>query len=623
MGLTPLVETNAEGKSNWQFGDTDTDGLEDRGGAAPTQLPEITDIVLRNVQVTQRTIDPAADSVSEIRSAEIHIEDLRTPIKVSIDAAYQKVPIAASGELGPLVILTHSDAPYPVDITLTGEAVTGSVKGTIAEPLQARGLNLTVKLAVPEQSTIDALIGPDAPRVAPVRLTSSVLGEPAKLQLGAMRAGLGGIEVAGQAGYDATGDRPRVTANLNSKQIDLAQLQALAPPPSSAAAEPADESDSASSEEKTKSAQKSADLEADITVAIERFIVDQATLHDVSAKAVFAEKVLTVSPMSFSVGEGDARGDVGGRVTVHLAGPIPKVDADISASKLDFAMFAPPSQAPEQKPDRLFSPEPFQFDALKAIDGQVTFKGTDLAYGTVTIPELNFDLALNAGHLTVKPLTAVMSNSRMAGRVDLNTAGVPKLNATLTSDSLDVARILMENDVTSAVRGKARTDIAISGQGESMAALMAGLQGHARLLMDEGRIKTQALDLAVGGVRKILGTMFTKGTEWAVLNCVAADFDIDQGIATSRALVADTEFSTVVGEGDINLGTERINLLFTPKSKNVTLNIAVPVKVSGSLVAPHVALDETKLAERVGGAVVTSLIFPPAVLANFVDLGGP
>ena len=116
--------------------------------------------------------------------------------------------------------------------------------------------------------------------------------------------------------------------------------------------------------------------------------------------------------------------------------------------------------------------------------------------------------------------------------------------------------------------------------------------------------------------------MFTGGDEWGVVNCSALRFVVREGVATGEVILFDSRFATVGGEGTIDLGTEKLNLLITPKSKAaVTLNVSVPIRIQGTFLRPTFAPDTAAVARRILG-VAGIVVFPPAAAAGLVSAGG-
>jgi hypothetical protein len=149
---------------------------------------------------------------------------------------------------------------------------------------------------------------------------------------------------------------------------------------------------------------------------------------------------------------------------------------------------------------------------------------------------------------------------------------------------------------------------------------MASLNGYARLLAGKGRLHVGNIDTLTGGLWNILGTLTAKNSKSAVMNCMATDFEIKNGVATSRAFLIDSEHATLFGNGNIDLRRERVNFLLKPTPKTVTLNVAVPVEVGGTLKEPNYRLKKSETARKAIG-VVGLFVFPPAALIGLGELG--
>lgn len=99
-------------------------------------------------------------------------------------------------------------------------------------------------------------------------------------------------------------------------------------------------------------------------------------------------------------------------------------------------------------------------------------------------------------------------------------------------------------------------------------------------------------------------------------------FDIQKGLADSTALVFDTERMSVVGEGEIDLRTEKLDLSIKPVPKEgiggFSLNLGEltkPFRLGGTLAKPSLAIDPTQAALTLGKAVGGVALFGPAGIA--------
>lgn len=338
---------------------------------------------------------------------------------------------------------------------------------------------------------------------------------------------------------------------------------------------------------------------------------------------------LDLAGVQLNLGDSDLSGDA----SVVLSGDRPKITAAFSGQKLDLSQLlpadpgtdtggqAPTTSAPAGQKKRVFPDDPLPVDGLRAADVDASLKLAKLITPTVMLDDASVTLKLENGRLSVSPVTASVAGSELSADLTLNASGsVPTLAAKANAPNLDIGALLNETGTTDLVEGTAKFAMQVEGSGQSVAAIMANLNGDTRLLMNEGRVRTQAFDTLVGGLSAVMGTMFSGKAEWTVLNCAASRFDIKQGVATSQIMLVDTEYSTVIGEGDMNLGQESLNLKVTPQAKSATLNVAVPVKVRGTFAEPSFAPDELATARRIGG-LLGGLVFPPAALGALADMG--
>ena len=173
----------------------------------------------------------------------------------------------------------------------------------------------------------------------------------------------------------------------------------------------------------------------------------------------------------------------------------------------------------------------------------MTLSVEELAGYSVPVGAVRARISLEDGVLAAKPLSATVAGSRVDGefRLDARRA-VPRLQLAVGAPELDLGRLLEEAGVTDLFEGKAKVGVDLAGSGGSIAALMAGLDGDIRLAGGNGRLKTEALDAAVGGASAVLGTLFAGRKQWTVVNCAIASIGIENGRAAIRTALIDTEY---------------------------------------------------------------------------------
>jgi len=195
----------------------------------------------------------------------------------------------------------------------------------------------------------------------------------------------------------------------------------------------------------------------------------------------------------------------------------------------------------------------------------------------------------------------------------------------------DVARMLKELELKELLKGKLELEMDLKGRGQSVAALMAGLNGKTVVSLCKGQIHNRYIDLLGAdlgsAVFRLLNPFREKEKTYTMINCFVSRFDIKDGIARSSALVLDTNSMSVVGQGKINLKTEALNLALKPLPKKgigtgitgkLSLSLgelAKPFKLGGTLASPSLTLDPTQTAIAVGKALRGVALFGPAGIA--------
>ena len=327
--------------------------------------------------------------------------------------------------------------------------------------------------------------------------------------------------------------------------------------------------------------------------------------------------------------------DLSGQIAIDQTGQRPMISGALSSSKIDLTELMPAtsssdkaagssgdSAGADKASDRVFPSDPLPLEGLKTADVKLELSIAELITPSLPVRAVKVGVGLNNGALVVKPLSASVADSKIDGSLGLDASGAtPALTIALNAPSLDLGGLLNQAGVTDLFEGKAKLSADLRGRGNSVAALMAKLNGNIKLLADDGRMKTQAFDAVIGGASAVLGTLFSGKKQWTVVNCVAGAIDIKDGLANSRVMLIDTEHSTVTAKGNVNLATEGLDLTVEPRAKSATLNVAVPVHIKGTLANPSFRPDAGATLRKLGGLIGIAL-FPPAAIAGLGELGG-
>lgn len=234
-----LLEKDRQGRANWDFAgqkpapqqqpQTPAPAAQSGGGSIPT----IENVSLKNVKLAFR--DAQTGARNDVALTELSVKQasggqLVTKLVATVDGN----AITADGTLGSLGELMAPSRPWPVKMNVTLPGAKASVEGSIAQPMQAKGLALKLSAEAPDLAKLAALAGASAPAV-PLSLQAEVR------DLGPQRYGLNNIvmkiadsDLGGSGEINLAGAKPAVKFDLASKSMDVTQLM-----PKETAAKPA------------------------------------------------------------------------------------------------------------------------------------------------------------------------------------------------------------------------------------------------------------------------------------------------------------------------------------------------------------------------------------------------
>lgn len=254
------------------------------------------------------------------------------------------------------------------------------------------------------------------------------------------------------------------------------------------------------------------------------------------------------------------------------------------------------------KGGKLFSDDPIDVSFLRAAEADFNLRGTKIVFDKITAEDLAANINLKGGRLAIKPITVKLAGNVLnADAVIDGSSGKPAVNINLMARKTDIGALLQMFGSDKIIEGIADVDVALTGAGGSTHAIASGLNGKTSVVMNEGRINNKYLKLAAADLMKVIDPWAPKEDE-TKLNCLLSKFDIKSGVANSEVNVVDTAAFSVTAGGRINLGPETIDMVVDPRPKNQSMmNVAVPIKVTGSLADPDFLPDPTAIAKGLLG----------------------
>ncbi|WP_119301816.1 AsmA family protein [Dongia deserti] len=298
----------------------------------------------------------------------------------------------------------------------------------------------------------------------------------------------------------------------------------------------------------------------------------------------------TFSDAKAKVGGSDAAGNI----VLDTSLDVTELTATLASQRLDFkdlGLDEGGGTATSNSDGRLFSAEPWPLDWLKDINGDVTWPVGTLVRGGASASDVALALGVKDGTATLKYVKAHIEGGTINGNGTLKPGkGSPILAIKLGANGIQSAPLLSMMGLEDVLTvGRVNMNMDVNGPATSLRSLMAGLNGKASFVTGEGEVRNSFARLLLAN---LFGLLTPSGDNGSRISCIAGNFDIKQGIASTRGTVVDTPGATVVGAGNIDLRSERIDMRVDPKSKNLNLSaIAVPMRVTGPLASPNVLPD--------------------------------
>ena len=584
VGLDLLAETDKKGRGNWEFGAATAEkapkeAAAPSGDAGPGVLPVVKMVHIEDVKVTYLDGKTGESIKLVLNSLELGADSADSPLRISLDGAFNTVAYKASGQLGAISALLAGKS-YPVSLKAEALGAALGIDGAIAEPMKGKGIDLAITVKGAELTdtvTAAAAIVPALkeialPSIGSFDIAVRIAGSPDKMTVSGIKVSVGKAE---QVLVSAMG---KVADPLNAKGIDIAFSV---------------EGKDIKPFEKTAGAE-----------------LPQLPPFKVAGRLSDGGGGYAVDGLNLGIGGSD----LSGKLAVALSGKRPKVSADLSSKLLDLDKLLPkggekaaPATAKESKGDRVFPDDPLPLDGLKAADADIKFKGKRVVIQGHDISDIDVNLNLANGRLEVKPFGLVVSGGKIGGGVLLDASrSTPPLEITLNARQIDYGALLVKMGQDNIATGKVDMDIALKGAGNSVRAIMASLNGKTRIVTEGGKIKSGLLNIASADVLSALPMVDSKGDK--DIKCGVVDFAIKSGQAEAKAIIFETGGLSLVGKGGLNLADETLGLKFDPRAKKVSLMklAMVPLNVTGTLASPSVMPDVGAAAMgAVTGAVST------------------
>ena len=299
--------------------------------------------------------------------------------------------------------------------------------------------------------------------------------------------------------------------------------------------------------------------------------------------------------------------------------------ASLGAKAKKAGSLEPPAEGSPGGVKRLFPDAPLQVQRVRAMDADVHFEARDILAGSLPLKEVSLHVALDEGVLQLTPFEFTLPQGQMKGTLRLDARKeVPTAHLDVRIQDIQLDQLKgRAPDAEPPLGGIMQARMILDGSGNSVHDFMAGANGSVTGVLPRGEIRAAFAELTGINVARGLGLLFTGDQKRTDIRCGIADFQVHEGTMEANNVVIDTKNVLMVGDGEIRLGPEELDLSIKGKPKKLRFfRVKTPVELKGHLRKPSIGIDAGRTLKQ--GAVATALAVvtaPLAAVAAFVDPG--
>jgi uncharacterized protein involved in outer membrane biogenesis len=652
-----LIETTRTGRGNWVFANPATPTDAPAATTAPGRPMNI-DVQLMTVEdgtLTWRNGITGQAVTGTLASFALQEPSETSPVTFQLVATWAGTQFDAKGETGSMARLLDTDAktPWPVRLTVNSNGAALSVDAQSTTPLQLLSYSGKASGKLADLAQFQPFVpGTTLPSVRELRFSAKIAESGPLLtrvsdvtldagvsDLSAYAPGLTLTQVSIRAPQP---DQPvTVQAGGNYADAPLTISSTLGAPNALIGGQPfpVDVSLSAAGAIATAKGTladpaRVAGAELAVSAHVPALAPFAALLQRPvpDAKNIALDAHLAEAPGGFAKGMMLTQatltlpqGDIAGDASVTFAQP-PSISGNVTSKRIDLdallemKMVNPPAHPvaadpqvttpstipapPPGNPNLLFSDAPLGLGVLRDADADVQLRIGELRTGSETHRDIAGHFVLKGGKLVLDPISGILPAGKMSGRlmIDANPPQ-PPVALVLRAPGLSARALALMLGLPSDASGVLEVDANLSGAGDSLHAIAAGLNGTLGLAMVNGQIDNASLN-------RVLGPILTSASlslslifpgeiigGGSALRCFAARLDAHAGLATFRALYLDSARVKVTGSGTINLADEALSLRLRPIARLADTGITAPLIVGGTIEHPKARIDAANSAQ--------------------------
>ena len=339
------VERDSSGRANWDF--TRAGKRVNHTAAAPLHIP-----VIQQLNLTHGKLS-AVDRVRKLTfNGQVSVAETQSAadnhaLKLHGSGTLNGKPFQLNLDGEPLIGVQPSK-PYGFDISITAADIKLAAHASITHPFDLAALQAKFHVSGGDLADVYYLTGLALPNTPPYDVSGTLLRDRLLFKVDDFRGKLGSSDVSGNLSIDTSRERPKLTAVLVSKQLNLADLAAplgtqatparksntLAVPAPAAAPAPALLLPDADLQ-----VQRVRGMDADVKFDAAAVTTAKMPMNKVRFHLTLNDGQIALDPLAFAL----PQGEFSGTVTIDARGTTPQTSIDMKLSNVGLAQFKPKS----------------------------------------------------------------------------------------------------------------------------------------------------------------------------------------------------------------------------------------------------------------------------------------
>jgi uncharacterized protein involved in outer membrane biogenesis len=322
--------------------------------------------------------------------------------------------------------------------------------------------------------------------------------------------------------------------------------------------------------------------------------------------------------------------DIAGTLQLDSGAVRPLLHGELVSQKLDFTDLGPVVGNRQQRTGaaaksrtKVLPDIPFSTGSWHAVDADVTLTAASFASSKgLPLQNLVVHIRMIDALLTLDPLDFGFADGHLKAVISMDGRKDPiQAHARISARKVRLSGLSQKAKTTQPNGGEVNLHFDLSGSGNSVGRMLATSDGRIGLIVGEGELSKLLLEEISLHLLE-MAELRLAGDQATQLRCGVADFVVKSGVMKVNALVLDTEVSTIVGNGQIDLGREQLDLTLLPKTHSTSpVSLRGPIYVHGPFLKPAVTLDKSQITARSMSAVALGLINPLLALIPLVEVG--